>query len=92
MPRLAFKNESTMDQLLLLLTVDDCHYSLPALKIFVTLSSYKPLGKQFMLILFPLTIMVQTLPWVVDSYSTDQEIPCFYRTHDFITVSIKICH
>ncbi|XP_023702035.1 sister chromatid cohesion protein PDS5 homolog B-A isoform X3 [Cryptotermes secundus] len=47
MPCLAFKNESTMDQLLLLLTVDDCHYSLPALKIFVTLSSYKPLGEVF---------------------------------------------
>lgn len=77
MPRLAFQNESTMDQLLFLLTVEDCRYSLAALKIFVTLSSYKPLGKQFMLILFSLTIVVQTLPWVVDSYSSNQEIPCF---------------
>jgi hypothetical protein len=60
MPRLAFQDESTMDQLLLLFTVDDHQYSLPALKVFDTLSAYKPLGKQIILNLT--NFMVYCLP------------------------------
>ncbi|XP_021942836.1 sister chromatid cohesion protein PDS5 homolog A-B-like isoform X2 [Zootermopsis nevadensis] len=47
MPHLAFQDDSTMDQLLFLLTVDSHKYSLPAMKIFITLSAYKPLGEVY---------------------------------------------
>jgi hypothetical protein len=49
MPHLAFKDESTLNQLLLLLTVDNHQYSLPTLKIFIAVSAYKPLGKKIIL-------------------------------------------
>lgn len=52
MPHLAFQDDSTMDQLLFLLTVDSHKYSLSAMKIFITLSAYKPLGKKIVLLLF----------------------------------------
>lgn len=45
-----------MDQLLFVLKEQNYEYSLPALKIFVTLSAYKPLSKQ---IIFILTELLQ---------------------------------
>jgi hypothetical protein len=52
MPHLAFQDDSTMDQLLVLLTVDNHQHSLSALQVFVALSAYKPLGNQIILLLF----------------------------------------
>jgi len=46
MPRLAFQDDSIVDQLLFFLRVQNYQYSLPAMKIFVTLSAFKPLSKQ----------------------------------------------
>jgi len=46
MPRVAFQDDSIVDQLLFILSVHNYEYSLPALKIFVALSAFKPLSKQ----------------------------------------------
>jgi hypothetical protein len=42
-PHLAFQDDSIVDQLLFLLRVQNFKYSLPALKIFVAVSAFKPL-------------------------------------------------
>jgi hypothetical protein len=54
-----------MDQLLFVLRVQNCQYSLPAMKIFVALSAFKPLSKQ---IIFYFNWTTPIMPLTYSSY------------------------